>query len=349
MGEKTEKPTAKRRRKAREEGNVAKSGEFTGGMVMLFAGAALTFWMSEIVGRSAGLIVKSIDLVSGRDPTRADIGPFMLHALAELAWMIAPILAIGFVAAAFFNYVQIGALFTLDPLMPKGDKLNPVGGLKNMFAPKKLVDLAKNVAKLGVAGVLGYSVIGDKLGMLIELPRLSLWKGMVVVGDVMFELGKWLGGALIVFGAADLFWQRHQHEKGLMMSKDEVKREHKESQGDPQLKGKRKQLHKELLKDAGVKQVKNADAVVVNPTHVAVALKYDAEQMRAPTVLSAGRGEVAREIKRLARRYNIPVVRNVELARALVDVDVDQQIPAEFYEPVAEVLNYVYKLRREES
>ncbi len=349
MGEQTEKPTEKRRRKAREDGNVAKSGEFTGAMVMVFAGAALSFWMGEIVTRSTGLIRRSIEMISQHDPTRADVGPFLLAGIVQMGWMLAPVLAVAFVAAAFFNYVQIGALFTLKPLMPDAKKINPIGGLKNMFAPKKAVDLVKNVLKLSVAGVLGYVVVRDKLAMLIELPRLDLWKGFTVLGSVLFDMGKYLGGALLVFGAADLFWQRHQHEKSLMMSKDEVKREHKESEGDPHVKQERKKLHRELMRDSGIKNVKNADAVVVNPTHVAVALLYDESQMRAPKVVSSGRGELAQEIKRLARRYDVPIVRNVELARALVDLDVDQHIPAEFYEPVAEVLNYVYKLRREKG
>lgn len=345
MSDKSEKPTAKRRRKAREDGNVAKSAEFTGAMVMLFAGAALAGWMVVIVGRSAGLIRQSILLISSRDPTHADIGPFMLAALGEMAWMIAPPLAVGFVAAAFFNYVQIGALFTLKAIMPKGERLNAVAGLKRMFEPKKLVDLAKNVGKLSISGTVGYFVIRDKMGLFIEMVRLDLWQAMVATGEVAFELALYLGGVLIVFGVLDLLWQRHQHEKGLMMSKDEVKREYKESQGDPQIKSKRKQFHRELLKDAGTANVKKADAVVVNPTHVAVALRYNDQEMRAPTVVSAGRGEIALEIKRLARRYNVPIVRNVELARALVDTEVDREIPAEFYEPVAEILTYVYQLR----
>jgi flagellar biosynthetic protein FlhB len=349
MSEKSEDATPKQRRKAREEGNVANSAEFTGGMVMLLAGATLAFWMTEIVGRSAGLIVQSIELISARDPTRADIGPFMMAALAEMSWMLAPVLAVAFGAAAFFNYVQIGALFTLDPLMPKAEKLNAVAGLKRMFEPKKLVDLAKNVGKLSVSGTVGYFVIGDKVGMLVQLPRMGLWKAMEMLGSVAFDLCAYLGGVLVAFGIIDLIWQRHTHEKGLKMSKDEVKREYKESEGDPQVKGKRKQLHKQLVKDAGVKNTKKADAVVINPTHVAVAIRYDDEEMGAPQVVSSGRGEVAQKIKKIARRHGIPTIRNVPLARALVDLEVDEQIPAEFYEPVAEILNYVYKLRKEQQ
>jgi flagellar biosynthesis protein FlhB len=349
MSEKTEDATPKKRRKAREEGNVAKSAEFTGAMVMLTAGATLAMWMGVVIDRSSSLILQSIELVSHRQPTDADIGPFMLAALSELAWMLGPVLLVGFVAAAFFNYVQIGALFSMDPLLPKIERLNMASGLKQMVEPKKLFDLTKNVSKLTISGVVGYFVIRDKLGALLQLPRFELWDGLAVLGDIAFELCAYLGGTLIVFGVVDLIWQRHQHEKSLKMAKHEVKREHKESEGDPQIKSKRKQFHRELLQGTGVNNVKDADAVVVNPSHVAVALRYDDAEMGAPKVLSAGRGELAREIKKRARRYSIPIVRNVELARALVDLEVDQQIPEAFYEPVAEVLNFVYKLKAEQS
>lgn len=347
MSEKTEKPTQKRRDKARKEGNVAKSAEFTGAMVMLFAWAGLSGWMTVIVGRSANLIRNSIDLISKPQPTPTDIGPFLLAGLGEMGLMLAPPLALAFVAAAFFNYVQIGALFTLEPLMPQGKRMDPVAGFKRMFEPKKAVDLAKNIAKLTVAGVLGYLVVRDRLGLLVEMPRLTLWKCLIALSDVIFDLCMYLGGALVIFGIADLFWQRYQHEKNLMMGKDEVKREYKEAQGDAQVKGQRKQMHRELLNASGVKQVKKADAVVVNPTHVAVALRYDESSGGAPKVLAAGRGEVAKQIKRQARRWGVPIVRNVQLARALVDTEIDQEIPPEFYEPVAELLTYVYQLRRE--
>lgn len=347
MSEKTEKPTQKKRDKARKEGNVAKSAEFTGAMVMLFAWAGLSSWMSVIVGRSANLIRNSIALISKSQPTPTDIGPFLLAALAEMGLMIAPPLALAFVAAAFFNYVQIGALFTLEPLMPQGKRMDPVAGFKRMFEPKKAVDLAKNIAKLSVAGVLGYLVVRDRLGLLVEMPRLTLWKCLIALSDVIFDLCMYLGGALVIFGVADLFWQRYQHEKNLMMGKDEVKREYKEAQGDAQVKGQRKQLHRELLNSSGIKHVKKADAVVVNPTHVAVALRYDESSGGAPKVLAAGRGEVAKQIKRQARRWGVPIVRNVQLARALVNTEIDQEIPPEFYEPVAELLTYVYQLRRE--
>lgn len=326
---------------------MAKSAEFSGAMVMLFAWAGLCAWAPVILRRAASLILDAIELISAKDPQNALIGPFLLAALGELGLMIAPPLALGFAAALFFNYLQIGALLSLKPLTPEASRMDPIAGLKRIFEPKKAVDLAKNTLKLSASGLLAYLVLRGRLDMLIELPRLDLGRALRALADMIFDLGIYLGGALLGFGIFDLFWQRYQHEKSLMMGKDEVKREYKQSQGDPQLKGQRKQLHRELTQGGGLEQVKEADVVVVNPTHVAVALHYDRAAEAAPKVLSAGRGQLARAIKRLARHHGVPIIRNVPLARALVDTDLDHEIPAEFYEPVAQLLIYVYQLREE--
>jgi flagellar biosynthetic protein FlhB len=181
------------------------------------------------------------------------------------------------------------------------------------------------------------------------LSRLELLPGIQLMAQMVFKLVAALGAGLLFFGVLDLVWQRHRHEKKLMMSKKEVEREYKESEGDPQQKAKRKQMHQDMLDDPGIGNVKDADAVVVNPTHVAVALRYDRDRENAPRVLATGRGETAKNIKREARRHRIPVIRNVQLARALVDLDVDTTIPGEFFEPVAELLTYVYSLRKEDA
>lgn len=348
MSEKTEEATPKKKRQAREEGNVAKSGEFTGALVATMAVAVVGLWTGELITRAMRLFQTAASYASKPHPDPSHAIPFLYAAGLELFYMIGPVLVVGFVAAAFFNYVQIGALFSPKVLVPQLNRLDPAGGFKKMFAPAKLVDLAKNVGKLSISGILGWIIVRDALPALLQMPRFGLWDAMVVLGDLALRLCAFLVGALLLFGVVDLIWQRHKHGKDLRMSKDEVKREYKESEGDPQIKSKRKQLHKQLLKDAGTRRVKDADAVVVNPTHVAVALRYRKSEMRAPMVLSAGRGEIAKEIRRLARRHNVPIVRDVDLARALVDqCDIDSAIPPDFFEPVAEILHHVYKLRQQ--
>lgn len=344
-GEKTEEATPKRKRQAREDGDVARSAEFTGVAVMLASFGALVASSSMIVERLMVLMRQSIRLA-----TRPQIGPeligrYLLGALGELALALAPVLAVAFVAAGFFTYVQIGALFTIKPLIPDMKRLNAAQNLKNLVGKDKLVELVKNLAKLGIMTCVGYAMISDQIEAVIMTPRGRLAHGTAILADAALRLGAAMIGALVVFGLADLLWQRHRHAKKLRMSKDEVKREYKQSEGDPQLKGKRRQLHQQLINDPGTRKVPDADAVVVNPTHVAVALRYRKEQMRAPKILAAGKGEVARQIKWLARRHQIPIVRNVPLARGLVEVGADEEIPEEFYEPVAEILKFVYELR----
>ena len=281
---------------------------------------------ARLVRRPGGLLVDDRRAAHGPDApvdrlaTRPQIDPeligrYLLGALGELALALAPVLAVAFVAAGFFTYVQIGALFTIKPLIPDMKRLNAAQNLKNLVGKDKLVELVKNLAKLGIMTCVGYAMISDQIEAVIMTPRGRLAHGTAILADAALRLGAAMIGALVVFGLADLLWQRHRHAKKLRMSKDEVKREYKQSEGDPQLKGKRRQLHQQLINDPGTRKVPDADAVVVNPTHVAVALRYRKEQMRAPKILAAGKGEVARQIKWLARRHQIPIVRNVPLAR----------------------------------
>jgi flagellar biosynthetic protein FlhB len=349
MAEKTEDPTPKKRREAREEGNVAKSNEFAGAMVMTGVFGALVVWMPSLFRGLADLMRQSIRvstrIASGES---VQMTPLIEAMGLEMLRLLSVPLAVAFVAAAFFSYVQIGALFSPKVLLPKLERIDPGGGLKRLFEPAKLVELAKNVGKLGVQGAIAYMVLRGELDDIVRLGRLELFPALQLLAGMVFKLVAALGGGLLFFGVLDLVWQRHRHEKKLKMSKKEIEREYKESEGDPQQKSKRKQMHREMLEDPGVGNVGNADAVVVNPTHVAVALRYDRDQEDAPRVLARGRGEVAKNIKRKARKHGIPVIRNVQLARALVDLDVDTTIPGEFFEPVAELLTYVYSLREEE-
>lgn len=349
MSEKTEEATPKKKRKSREDGQVAKSAEFTGVAVMVGAVAVVGLMAIFIGQRLAGFMLRSIELAIRPDLGPSHITPFMMEGLNTLALLLAPLLGVTFVLAAFISYVQIGALFTIKPLIPDPKRIDPIKGMKNIVSKDKLVELVKNVSKLTLMGSIGYGVVRDGLEPLVMTPRLELFPAMIVFASIALRLSLVMVAGLVVFGVVDLIWQRYKHAKELRMSKDEVKREHKESEGDPMLKGKRKQLHQELINDVGVAKVRDADAVVVNPTHVAVALRYREGEMHAPKIVAAGRGDIAREIKRLARRYDIPIVHNVALARALVELDLEREIPEEFYDAVAEILRFVYSLREKET
>ena len=344
MSEKTEEATPKKLRKARQEGNVAKSGEFTGLAVLLAALAATVITIESIAAGLIALYLEAIALGQRPDLDSSHIGPFLYGSLESMGRMLAPILAAAFAAAAFFSYVQIGALFTMKPLIPDATKLNPAQGLKSMFSKKKAVELVKNVLKLTLMAAVGYGVFVDQIVHLLRAPRLDLFSAAALLRNGALDLSMYLVGGLIAFGVFDLYWQRHTHKQELMMSKDEVKREYKESEGDPMVKAQREALHRQMMSEAGMRRVKEADVVVVNPTHVAVALRYREEEARAPQVVARGKGKVAAQIRELARRHRVPVVRDVTLARSLVELETDSDIPPEFYEPVAEVLRFAWSL-----
>lgn len=345
MSEKTEDASPQKIRKARQDGNVAKSAEFTGVAVMLasFAGLVITGpWMME---KLLGTLLQAIALAANPELSIEQVEAFLMESMQTFLLCITPLLAMAFAASAFVSYIQVGALFTLKPLMPDMKKLNPVQGAKNLVNKDKLVNLVKNLLKISMMSAIGYSVLMDELPALIVTPRGDLMQGISLLSEAAMRLASTALGALVFFGIADLLWQRHQHANKLKMSKDDVKREHKESEGDPMLKGQRQQLHHEIMNEPAMARVADADAVLVNPTHIAVAISYREDQMAAPTILASGKGEVALKIRKLARRHNVPIVKNIPLARALVDLSINQEIPEEFYDPVAAILKFVYDLK----
>ena len=346
MSEKTEQASPQRVRKAREDGDVAKSGEFTGVMVLMTAGATLIGLAPTIMARMVLLLREALTLVGRPDLDISHAQLLVASGIKVAALAVGPMLAVAFASAAFFSYIQVGALFTLKPLMPDANKMNPINGLKGILSKDKVVELVKNLGKIGLMAVVAHALFMDALPALLLTSRLELTTSMTLLGATLKRVIMTMIGAMLVFGVADIFWQRHKHSKKLMMSKDEVKREHKESDGDPMLKGQRQQLHHELLSDPGVRHVKDADAVVVNPTHVACAIRYRNGEMRAPQVIASGKGKIAQQIRQEAKRHQIPIVRNVPLARALVELEHEQDIPEELFEAVAEVLHFVYQLRQ---
>ena len=346
MSEKTEEATPKKKRDARKKGQVAKSAEFTGIFVMLSAIAVMVVMGTFILAQLASFSLRSIEVA-----TREDLDPgatisFLYDSLHALLMMIGPLIFVTFFAAGFITYLQVGPLFTLKPVIPDLNKLNPAQGLKNLVSMSKVVELIKNVGKLSVMGVVGFLVIRQVTPPMALTPRGSLVDAAIALTIAALRLSLFLVAGLVIFGVVDLIWKNYEHNKKLRMAKHEIKQEHKQSEGDPMLKGKRKQFHKELIQGSGIQNVQDADAVVVNPTHVAVALRYRPDEMQAPTIIAAGKGVTARKIKALARRYDIPIVHNIDLARALVDQDLETEIPEEFFEPVAEILRFVYEMKR---
>jgi flagellar biosynthesis protein FlhB len=253
------------------------------------------------------------------------------------------------VAAIAVNFAQLqGLLFAPTVLSPKFTKLNPLTGLQNLlFKPKTYLELVKNLLKFVIILWLAYSTLSSALRDLIVSSRLSITQIAAFGPKLLFNLLFKVGGVFLLFGAADFALQRKLFMKDLMMSKEEIKQESKNEEGDPEVKSHRRALHRALLRENAVKQVPQAKAVVVNPTHLAVALQYDEARMNAPRVVAKGEMFLARTIIEIAKRHNVPIIRNIPLARSLFSLELDEEIPEELYEAVAEILNLVSRLENE--
>lgn len=349
--DKSEPPSPKKLRKAREEGNVPKSRDFGQALVFIVSCAVL----GKTMGPGAEKVRKFSEACfrcTSEDSDR--LGALTLDAAREgIALMLTtclPLLGACFVVALAAGFAQTQGLFTLKTLQPKFSKMNPAAGLKNLFfSGKTYVELLKNLIKITVAGVLGYQIIKGAIRDITLTANQPLQHGHELTATLVGKALKQVGGFMLAVGGADMIYQRHTWYKGLMMSKQEQKDEYKQSEGDPHTKHARKKLAKELLNAKGAKDVKNAKVVVTNPHEIAVALEYDPETMGAPQVLCRGERLMAQQIIEAAREAGVPIMQNIPLAHSLAQLEPGDEIPEELYEAVAEVLNWVYSLAQQEG
>jgi flagellar biosynthesis protein FlhB len=348
-GEKTEEASPQKLKQAREKGQVAKSQDAIQALsfVIVFSIVALTMGstakqLREFVAGSLTAAVRRGDEISTA-----------LEIVDEALWMtlICSLPAMGgaFIAGFAANALQVGFMITTEPLKPDIKKLNPVDGFKNLFSKKKLVESLKQLIKFILVSWIAYTSLRDVLREVVLATRIDLWTGVFLGGQIIVDIAKKIGLLFVIVAVADFFWQRHVFNKDMMMSKYDVKQEYKQSEGDPHQKAERKALAEELILHGSQQNVANADAVVVNPAHVAVAIKYDKEKGGAPRVVAKGMRKNAETIKEIARQAGVPILRNVPLAQALHKLDLEEEIPEELYEAVAEVLNFVYELKAQED
>jgi flagellar biosynthetic protein FlhB len=345
-GEKTEEPSQKKLDDSRKKGQVWKSKDLTGVFVLLVGLGAVKATWGNIEEEVKVLFRFSFDQLSRPETLDVATGQLMEMATNSVLMLTLPIIGAAAVVGGLAEFLQVGALFTLDPLMPKLEKLNPIQGFKNMFSKKTFVELIKNLAKVSVAGYVVFGVVRDGMAMVVQTVRQDTQGMLTVMGEMVFRVSARIGLIFLLFSIFDIWWQRKAYMKDMMMSKEEVKKEYKESEGDPHHKAHRKQMHQEIMEGAQMESVKSADVIVTNPDHVAVALKYDQNKDAAPRVLAKGLDFKAEQIKEIARAADVPLLRNVPLAHALLRVEVGQDIPEDLYDAVAEVLNFVYGLKQ---
>ncbi len=347
-GEKTEEPTPKKLEDARKKGQVWRSRELTSTLVFVTGVAAMAATVSPGYARLKDLFTLAFNRVQSPSADPATDAAALIYAgLAALAALALPAVVAGALVGGLADFVVVGPVFSGDTLTPKLDRLNPLQGLKNLLSRKQLVELLKSTVKLLLAAYLAYRVLKADAGVIARTAVATPGQIAAVVGHLVYELTKATALLLVVISIFDVWFQHRAYLKDMMMTKEEVKREYKESEGDPQHKAKRRELHQEILEQAMMEDVRSADVIVTNPDHIAVALKYKKDEDQAPRVVAKGINVKAERIKEIAREAGVPVMRNVALAQALNKLEIGDEIPEELYDAVAEVLNFVYALAKE--
>lgn len=344
--QKTEDPTGRKLQEARDQGQVPKSQEVNNVLMIL----ALTLSVVVFGGAMARDIVNmSLPFIETPDLVPTDIGHLTTMGWKLLGMILmagAAPLVIALLAAFGAGYLQFGLILSGESLMPSLEKISPLAGIKRIFSMRSLSDFLKGLLKIVLVGAIVYVVVTPSVGDLHKLIGMEAVQLLGVIADLLRRMLFTVFAAMVVIALADVLYQRYEHIKGLRMSRQEIKDEMRESEGDPLVKGRLRQLRMERARKRMMAEVPKADVVVTNPTHYAVALKYDA-QMASPKVVAKGVDKVAQKIREIAAENDVPVVENPPLARGLyAAVEIDQEITPEFYKAVAEVIGYVFRLKR---
>lgn len=347
-GEKTEEPTAKKLEDARKKGQVMRSTEVVTAATLLAFFFMLKIFVGFIGNRFMTSFRQTIGFIS--DYTSE---PFTLNTARTIIrgsfWNIIvaafPIMIVGLVVTIVAIVFQVKWKVTAEPLKPKFDKFNPVTGMKRLFSKDKIMDLFKSIAKVVILAYVVYSYLKNQWPLIYKMYSYTLPQAIAVIGDTVINVGIRISALFAVIAMFDLFYQKWKYHQDMMMSKQEVKDEYKNSEGDPKVKSQQKQRMQQASQRRMMQDLPNADVVITNPTHLAVAIKYDKDTNEAPVVVAKGADYLAQKIKDRARENAIEIIENKPLARMLYhNVEIGAEIPPELYQMVAEVLAYVYSL-----
>ena len=344
---KTEKATPKKREDAKKEGQVLSSNEVVTAFCSVVMFGFLLAIFPSAVEQMTGIFIDFLSpsyVLSADDIAVGDAQGVLRDMILVAARLVLPLMGLAMLAGLAVNFLQVGFLFTTKPLQPKLERISPLKGFKRMFSLSSIVELIKS---LGKVIVLGYIVASEYMKLLSKFPALmgtDVYLSYVEIMKTAFQIALKLCLVLAILAIFDYLYRWWKHEKDLMMSKQEIKDEYKNIEGDPQIKGKIKQKQRQMSAMRMMDRVPTADVVITNPTHYAVALKYEDGKSNAPVVVAKGQDFIARKIKETAREHGVHIVENRPLAQSLYAMcDIDEEIPAEFYQAVADILVFVYK------
>ncbi len=349
-GEKTEKATPKRKQDERKKGNIFQSHEVVTVFSLIVVFYSFKFLAPYLMGALEKCVVDSISAASAvEELTPAQVRVDFWNAALIFAMTALPLLLISSLVGIVFSGIQTRFLVTPKLLAPKFNRLSPLQGFKKMFSMRGVVELLKSILKILVLGIVIYNVLSEELPLFPRMMDMSIQQVMATTGNIIIKIVQNAAIIFIFLAVADYAYQWWEYEKNLRMSKQDIKDEYKETEGDPQIKGKIKERQQQMARQRMMQNVPSADVVIRNPTHFAVAVKYEAGKNSAPVVIAKGADFLARKIVEIAEENKITIVENKPLARGLyAAVDLEQEIPEEFFKPVAEVLAYVYNLKEKE-
>ena len=344
--ERTEQATPKRKEEARAKGQVAKSRELAS-VAVLLSGLFTLYWGNAFfITRLCQDLSYYLAHLSSIHITTDTLQAIALLGMKQFFVLLGPLFLVITFIALLSNYLQVGSLFTLEPISPKFSKISPLEGLKRLISLQSLVEFLKSLFKLVVVSWIAYSTVRDQLVLLPPLLDQSPFQITSFIGLVSFKIFWKSCLAMIFLSILDYMYQRWDFEKNLKMTKQEVKEEYKQTEGDPQVKSRIRSIQREMARKRMMQEVPEADVVITNPTHLAVALKYESGKMEAPIVLAKGAGVIAEKIRQIARQNLVPVVENKPLAQSLYKlVDIGEVIPENLFQAVAEIFAYVYRLK----
>ncbi len=344
--EKTEKATPKKRQETRKKGQVAKSTDINTAIILL-----LVFIFLWLIGGFVGERIFIFMQYMFQEfllftLTPENVQSLFLELISQAVMIVAPIMLVAFLAGVISNYVQVGFLFAPEAIKMKLSKLNPIEGFKRIYSIRAIVELLKSMLKICLVGLVTFTILWISIDQVLFLSLIPIADSLVFVGTLTVTMGIAVAILLLFLAVLDYMYQRYDHEKKIKMSKQDVKDEYKKTEGDPLIKSKIKEKQRQMAMQRMMQEVPKADVVITNPTHYAVALKYDGEKMDAPVVIAKGVDFLAQKIKGIAKHNEIITVENRPLARALYDqAEIGDEVPEDLFKAVAEVLAYVYRIK----
>ncbi|AGF79620.1 flagellar biosynthetic protein FlhB [Desulfocapsa sulfexigens DSM 10523] len=345
-GEKTEAPSSKRRTDFRKKGQVAQSKEVQTAALFTLVLLFWIFYMPSFWSSMSELLATLWRNLSVFDGSSSGITSLAIFLVKNMAVLLAPLFVLVMIIGVFSSLFQIGWLFTTQPLAPDFSKLDPIKGFGRMFSMKSLVDLVKSILKIILIAWVAYSTVLNNFEEALILVDTSVTEAILYLGRTATLILAKVCAILILIAAIDFLYTRYEMEEKMKMTKQEVKEEYKEMEGDPYIKSQIRRIQQEMARKRMMAEVPDADVVVTNPTHFAVAIKYDSLSMDSPVVIAKGADHVAMRIREIARENNVPLIENPPVARLLHNIDLGAAIPEELFKAVAEILAHVYSLKK---